>query len=74
MRWPDDFRNWPYSSERARRSPRPTAAVKQPRVECAQPSDKNRELGATMPCSACGSDMPRLWFVDRCPACGAIQE
>lgn len=73
MRWPDDFRNWPHSSERPQRSPRPPAASRPQGAERALPPSEEHELGATIPCSSCGADMPRLWFVDRCPACGAIQ-
>lgn len=74
MRWPDDFRNWPYSAERPQRSRRPAAASPPPRVQRPLSQDEDREFGATIPCAACGTDMPRLWFVDRCPACGTSRE
>lgn len=74
MRWPDDFGNWPYNDEPRPQPVRVTRPARAPRVERSSDADNHREFSATVPCSACGSDMPRLWFIDRCPACGAIQK
>jgi hypothetical protein len=71
MRWPDDYRNWPY---RTPQLPHRPAVPQQPRSERPPRLREDRDLGATMPCPACGADMPRLWFVERCGVCGTARE